>query len=193
MLHNKYFQILEKFTGNYNREIYGRQLINKTNLSQKNIALVLQDLENLSILKSKVMGKMKFYSLNLSYQSIKDILIMIELIKKTEFLSKYIKLASIFKEDSRIVGIFGSYAKETQTKFSDLDVFIVGSKTKNDYEEKGKFFDVNVSIKYFKENEFLNLLKKKNNLIKEIIEDHIVLFNTEKFVNLIWRDYYGYS
>ena len=39
ILQNKYFAILEKYIGDYTREIYGRELIGKVSLSQKSIAL----------------------------------------------------------------------------------------------------------------------------------------------------------
>ena len=61
------------------------------------------------------------------------------------------------------------------------------------YNKKGKAYDLNISIKYFTENEFRKLLKEKNNLCKEIIKDHIIIFNIEKFINYIWRDYYGFN
>ncbi|MBU2633979.1 MAG: nucleotidyltransferase domain-containing protein [Nanoarchaeota archaeon] len=193
MIHNKYFEILKQFIGNYNREVYGRQLINTVNISQKNIALTLNELENKAILKSIKRGNMKFHSLNLKNPQIKDYIIIIEFLRKIGFLLKYKKLAHIFNKDDRIIGIFGSYAKEKQKKESDIDVFVIGNKKKEDYYEAGKLYDLDISIKYFTKEEFKILLKEKNKLMNEIIENHILIFNIEKFIGLIWSDYYGFD
>ena len=193
MLHNKHFQIIEQLTGNYEQEIYGRELIGKVSMSQKGIALALKELEEQSILKSKKRGSMKFYSLNLNYPHVKEIISITETMKKIEFLSKNRKIAHIFKDDSRIVGIFGSYAKKTHNPKSDVDVFIVGKKQKQDYDTKGKAFDFNISIKYFTQEEFKHLLNEKNNLLKEIVKNHIIVFGIEEFINIIRSSYYGFN
>ncbi|MBL7148041.1 MAG: nucleotidyltransferase domain-containing protein [Nanoarchaeota archaeon] len=192
MLHNKIYEILKFFLGNYNREIYGRELINKVDISQKNIALTLKELEKKNILKSNKKGNLKFYSLNIKNPQLKIYLITSELFKKEKFLTNNKKIAHIFKDDDRIVGIFGSYAKSRQRKDSDVDIFIIGNKGE-DYIKQGKLYDLDISIKTFTEEEFKKLLKEKNNLIREIIENHILVFNVEKFINFIWRDFYGFN
>lgn len=193
MLHNKHFQIIEQLTGNYEQEIYGRELIGKVSMSQKGIAIALKELEKQSIFKSKKRGSIKFYSLNLNYPHAKEIISITETMKKIEFLSKNRKIAHIFKDDSRIVGIFGSYAKKTHNLKSDIDVFIVGKKQKQDYNTKGKAFDLNISIKYFTQEEFKHLLNEKNNLLKEIVKNHIIVFGIEEFINIIQSSYYGFN
>ena len=193
MLHNKYQEILKLFLGNYKREVYGRELIKKVSLGQKAIALALEDLEKEGILKSRKQGTTKLFSLNLDNKEVKDIIITAERIEKINFLKKHRRLTEIFENDSRIVGIFGSYAKKIQTKESDIDIFVIGKRKKKDYNEIGKVFDLDISIKYFTENEFEKLIKEKNNLIKEMIENHILMFNIEKFVNLTWGNYYGFN
>jgi len=192
MLHNKYYEILKFFSEDYNREIYGRELINKVKISQKNIALTLKELENKGILKSKKKGNLKFYSLNLKNPQLKSYLITSEIYNKESFLINHKKLAHIFNSDDRVVGVFGSYSKNKQKKYSDVDIFIVGKKGE-DYLKKGKIYDLNISVKFFTKNEFKKLLKEKNNLIKEIIENHVLIFNVEGFINFVWRDFYGFN
>lgn len=193
MLHNKYFEILSLFLCDYNREIYGRELVGKIPLSQKAIALALDELEKQGILKSRKLGNIKYFKLNIENTEIKDLIISLEIMKKIKFLEKHRKIANIFRKDSRIVGIFGSYAKGIEKKDSDIDVFIVGKIQREDYNKKGEAFDLNISIKYFSEKEFKTLVKKKNNLCKEIIADHILIFGAERFIEIIWREYYGFN
>ena len=193
MIHNNYFEILNQFLGDYNREIYGRELIGKVSLSQKGIALALESLEKDGVLTSKKRGNMKFFSLNTKYARIKDTIVMAEIAQKTHFFEKHQTIANLFKSDERIVGIFGSYAKNTQKKDSDIDIFIIGEKIGDDYVKKAKVYDLDVSIKYFTIKEFKGLLQKKNPLITEIIANHILIFNVEQFIELAWRDYYGFD
>ena len=191
MIHNKYFEIIKQFLSDYTKEIYGRQLIGKIDLSQKAIALTLEELEKKGILKARKQGNIKYYKLNLEYSEIRDILIVAEYLQKIEFLAKNRALAYILNKDERIVGIFGSYAKGAQKEDSDIDMFIIGKKIPEDYEKKGKKLDLDLNIKYFSEKEWQQLVKNKNNLWKEIISSHVLIFGMEKFVNVIGKEYYG--
>jgi len=193
MLHNKYFEIMKQYLGDYNRVIYGRELVTKIPLSQKGIALALSELEGQNVLKSERKGNVKNYKLNLENAGIKDVLSVSETLKKMNFFMQNSKLADIFKHDERIVGIFGSYAKGKQKKNSDIDIFIIGGKKEDDYDSNGKAFDLDISIKYFSAEEFVSLLRNKNPLCKEIIANHINIFGTEQFIDAVWRYYYGFN
>lgn len=168
-------------------------LVGKVPLSQKAIALALAGLEEEGVLKSRIQGSIKYYMLNLEFSEVKEAIMLAEVTQKTEFMAKHRRLAHTFREDDRVVGIFGSYARGTQKEDSDVDVFIVGNKKGNDYDEKGRLLDLDVSIKYFTPDEWTALLKEKNNLVKEIVSAHVVIFGVERFVNTLWRDYYGFN
>jgi predicted nucleotidyltransferase len=184
---------LKHFIGDYKVERYGRELAKRTSLSQKAMALSLKELEEKGILKSKTKGNIKNYSLNLKNRNLKDIIIQIEIFKKLEFLKKHRFLKEIFNGDNRIVGIFGSYAKGTETKNSDIDLFIIGEELKQDYDKKGELFDLEISIKYFRKKEFKKLLREKNNLVKEIVKNHVLISGFESFVYFVWRDFHGFD
>lgn len=188
MIHNKYFSTISQFLGDYNKEVHGRGLVKKINLSQKAIALTLDELEKQGILKSRKEGNMKYFRLNTDNPQLNDVLLSAEIMKKMQFFEKHRKIANIFKQDTRIVGIFGSYASEQQTKTSDIDIFIIGDKKANDYDKQGKIYDLDISIKYFKENDFT-----KNNLVKEIVSNHVLIAGAEQFINLIRRRFYGFT
>src|SRR3989344_3511967 len=126
MIHNKYFLILKYYLGNYKKELHGRGLIGKVHLSQKAIALTLEELEKKGLLKSRKQGNMRYYRLNLENTEIKDIINIVELLQKIQFFTRHRTLAHVFRQDERIVGIFGSYAKGTHKEDSDVDIFIVG-------------------------------------------------------------------
>ncbi|MEK6942801.1 MAG: nucleotidyltransferase domain-containing protein [Nanoarchaeota archaeon] len=191
MIHNKYFEVLKQFLGNYAKEVYGRSLIGKVSLSQKGIALALEELEQKGVLKTRKEGTLKHYGLNMENTEIKDIVATAEIARKLEFMGKERKIAHAFKEGEGIIGIFGSYAKNIQKGNSDLDIFIIGGK--NSKYAGGKELGLQISAKHFSRNEWINLLKEKNNLCREILENHIILFGTEDFISLAWRNYHGFS
>ena len=74
-----------------------------------------------------------------------------------------------------------------------MDIFIIGRRKKNDYTAQGRKLDLDISIKYFQKTEWVRLIEQKNNLCKEIISYHTVIFGVEEFIDLLWRDYYGLS
>jgi predicted nucleotidyltransferase len=197
MIHNTEFEILNQFLGDYNKEIYGRELVGKVPISQKGIAIALDNLEKEGILISEKRGNMKFFRLNIKYAFIKDKLLIMEIKRKILFFEKQKVIANLFKTDNRIVGLFGSYAIGSQKKDSDVDIFIIGDKKEQeknkDYAALGKVYDLNISIKYFTLDEFKDLLIRKNTLLREIVEKHIMFFNAEQFIDLIWRNYYGFD
>ena len=193
MIHNKYIELLEQFIPDYTKEIYGRELVGKVSMSQKSIALALEDLETEGILKSRKSGNIRYFSLNTKNPETKDAMLSAELAKKTDFFKKNQKLSNIFKKDERIVGIFGSYASDTQKDDSDLDIFIIGEKNSTDYKKKGEEYDLEVNQVYFEKEEFKQLCKEKNNLIKEMMRNHIMIFNAEQFINMAWRHFYGFD
>ncbi len=184
MLHNKYYEILENFLGDYNKEIYGRELVDKVKMSQKSIALVLSDLEKKNILKSKKRGNMRYFKLNLDNSEIKEIILSLEIMRKINFLKKHRKLIDVFSGE--IVGIFGSYVRGENRKDSDIDVFVVGDKKNFKMDNK---FNLDISVKYFSLKDF----KSKGNLVKEIVSNHVLISGFEKFIDILWEKYYGFD
>lgn len=193
MLHNNAFEIINVFLGDYSAEIYGRGISKTIGMSQKNISLVLHALEKKCVLRSRKVGRIKYYSLNTRNPILKEIILIGEINKKIVFFEKHPKIAHLFKKDNRIVGVFGSYARSQEKKDSDLDVFVIGKKVNGDYDKEGLIFGTNISIKYFSEIEWKTLLKNKNSLCKEIVRNHVIIFGFERFTDALWGDFYGFN
>ena len=97
MIHNKYFEILKHFLKDYNREIYGRELVGKVSLSQKNIALTLDEMQKKGILSSIKKGNMKYYFLNKKNKMIDKYLILGEVVESIDFFEKHLKLLKFLR------------------------------------------------------------------------------------------------
>jgi len=176
--------ILEEFCLDYSKEIYGRQIATKLKMNQKTVANILNRLEKEGILKYSSEGKNKYYSLNKLNPKTKEIIKILEIARKNIFIEKNNRIKEIFYSlEKRTLGvliIFGSYANGTNTKDSDLDVFVVGNmEDKEDLEEMHRI-RINV-IKSSREK-----FNKEDVFIKEVIKNHIILKGVEEFIELIW-------
>ena len=72
-------------------------------------------------------------------------------------------------------------------------MFIIGEKKKEDYDALGGKMGLDINIKYFSNLEWAKLAKEKNNLCQEIVKNHILIFGTERFIEIIWGKYYGFN
>jgi len=190
MIHNKDYEVMKEFLGDYNKQIYGRGLIGKVNMSPKGIALTLNNLEKEKILISKKMAGVKYFSLNKKNVLIKRYLVIIEIINSIRFLEKNIKIKHIVSglvKAGQIICIFGSYAKGNQKKDSDLDLFVVGNFDEKQIKEIGEEYKLKISIKNTSKLNFIKSIKENNILVKEILANHVLLSGYEEFVKEVTK------
>lgn len=109
----------------------------------------------------------------------KNILVMLNQIKKDMESSLYILL------------LFGSYAKKTQTKGSDIDImFIVADGTEEKVEKKvhqiARLMPLSIHHMTFSESQFLDMIKEREfNVGKEAMKNSIILYGIENYYELI--------
>ncbi|MFH1275916.1 MAG: nucleotidyltransferase domain-containing protein [Candidatus Woesearchaeota archaeon] len=84
--------------------------------------------------------------------------------------------------------LFGSYAKGTQNKNSDIDILIIIDDMK-DFENIRLTMSIlpfNIHIVNVTSNEFLSMVKSKEfSVIEEVKKNNIILFGIENYYNLI--------
>ena len=178
-------KVLEEFSEDYSKRIYGRDVARKLKMNQKTVSTILNELEKEHILKFTQEGKNKYYYLNKFNSHIREIIQIIETQRKINFLEKYKKLKELFlkleEKTKGILVIFGSYANFNANEKSDLDVFVIGGI--KDIEDLEEFYNMEINIVKSDKNKF----NKKEHIIKEIIKNHIVLKGVEDFIDLIWQ------
>lgn len=184
ILDKKITNIMGLFTKNYDRRIYGRGVAKKLNMNQKTVSNILKRLEKENILKFSTEGKNKYYFLNKNNENIKEIIKIVEINRKIDFLNKYDKLKELFyKLESKSKGIliiFGSYANFSANESSDLDVLVI--EKIYEIEDLEKLYNVKINMIEIDKKKF----DKNDVLIKEIIKNHIILKGNEEFIELIW-------
>lgn len=185
---NKELEVIALYRGDYKRRFYLREISRLSKLPLKTSQNVLASLEKNKILKSKVEGKNKYFGLNLDNIQTKSYLLQSEIYKTDIFLNSYPQFKTFLKSlnTNMLIIVFGSFAKLKAGKDSDLDLFVVSEK-----EQKLPFHllpykahQINLS-----ENSFIKALEKKEALIKEIEENHIILNNHSLYVNVMWEHY----
>jgi predicted nucleotidyltransferase len=185
---NKELDIISLFSGNYKAKFYLRQISKLTKLALKTCQNTLFILEQNRILKSQIEGKNKYFSLNLENIQTKSILLQTEIHKTDLFLDKYPQFKTFLKELKTNIPIiiFGSFAKFTADKNSDLDLLIISEK------ELGLPFHLlsyEAHIVNLSEKSFIEAVKEQEALVKEIEEKHIILNNHSVYVNIMWEQY----
>jgi predicted nucleotidyltransferase len=147
------------------------------------------------LLKEKI-GHSFLCSLNIKNDKTKILMSLNEVNKKQEFLKKNKELKLItdeilnkIKNKAISAAIFGSYAKNVQTKQSDIDIFILAKKifsvtelVKDIYSRYGK----EVSPIVITEKQLKS--RKNKPIITEIAKYHIILIGFENFINIMFEN-----
>ena len=186
---NNELEVISLFRGNYKERFYLRKISRLSKLPLKTCQNTLNTLEKAKVLKSKIEGKNKYFSLNLENIKTRSYLLQAEIYQTDIFIEKYPQFKMFLKslKTTAPLIVFGSFAKLTANKTSDLDLLIIS-------EEKIKLpfhllpfkpHQINLTEKIF-----LKALKEQEDLIKEIEETHIILNNHSFYISIMWN-YYG--
>ena len=120
-----------------------------------------------------------------------------EFLRKTEFLNnKNINLMlKYFKDGLKtpffILLLFGSYAKHTQTKHSDIDLFFIAPDNDFEFEKKvlniSNLIPLKLHINIFTKKEFLAMKNSKETTVgSEVMKQNIILHGIESYYELIY-------
>ncbi len=162
------------------RENHIRGLAKELKTNQTTIARKINELYRENVVDYRKEGRNKVYFLKKSLESFEFVLIT-EHYKLLEILKKYPQLRKTFQEiikngKIKLAILFGSYAKKTATKESDIDIFIeTRDRTIKEDVEK---IDSRISIK-------IGRLDKKSLLIKEIKKNHVIIKGVELYYEKI--------
>ncbi|HLC55225.1 MAG TPA: nucleotidyltransferase domain-containing protein [Candidatus Nanoarchaeia archaeon] len=179
-----HLQVLSLFTQGFKREYYIREVQRLLKMSPRTAQLILNDWEKKAVLESKRRGKIRTYALKSSTIA-RDCIIFVEEYKKILFVQKHPMIQEIITKIIPCIAgigvIFGSYARGTEKKDSDLDIFIAGTYNKNEIKKISERYGIEVSIKSYPIKIFEETINE-DILLKEVIANHIVFCNIDGFV-----------
>lgn len=192
------YEIIKKIYQEKKINISG--LFRRIKVSPKSGYKYINELLLSRIIKEELEGKkptLRFLLPNFS-EAGKICFALIEEEKRINFFMKHRELKGPFEQfakelDKKETGlIFGSFARGSETKTSDIDIILIGKKVdkkKIDRIAERCFVTVErpVSIRIFKEKYFLDALKRKEAFVWQVEKEHVVILNSLKWVNLISR------
>jgi len=191
-------EIIGLYRNNYLGQFHIREMAKLIGKSHVSLLPHLRKFEKGKILLAKQVGKSRVYSLNFDNNQVKEFLSLSEKQNSLELLNKEFFIKKFYDEFVNIdldgcLILFGSYASGAPSKGSDIDLLYMGTikeSEKMDLKRFGKIYGkeihlISMSLKQFKEQ-----LLKQGALVKEIIKNHIVLYNHDVFINRVWRYYY---
>lgn len=186
---NKELEVLVLFTGNYERDLYLREISKLSKIPLKTTQNILKSLEQNKILKSTQRGKNKYFSLNRANMQTNFYILQTEIHKTEIFLERYPQFKTFLKEIAihNPIIVFGSFAKFTAGKNSDVDILTISEK---EPKLPSHLLPNKIQVINLSESNFTESLEKQEELIKEIEENHIILNNHSFYVNVMW-DFYG--
>jgi predicted nucleotidyltransferase len=153
-----------------------RELALKFKVNHMKIKRLLEELYNRNILDFKFEGKNKKYFLKNNFESRNEILVS-ELDLQANIIEAFPILREIFEkivshEKIKLSILFGSYAKSTPLKSSDIDIYIETSS--NGLKDEIEKINSKISVK-------IGTFNKNSLLMKEIIENHIIIKGFEDY------------
>jgi len=164
--------IFKLFIFNPEKEYYVREIERLTGEAFDPVRRELISLESIGLLKSRISGRQKYYSINSAHTLFPEVKSMI---LKTVGIGDTLKSSLEKRDDIQIAFIYGSYAKDTERAESDIDLFVIGSIPSRDLQEiiseieNQTKREINPTIYSMKE--FQEKHKSKNNFISNVLKE----------------------
>ncbi|MFH1441212.1 MAG: nucleotidyltransferase domain-containing protein [Candidatus Omnitrophota bacterium] len=155
---------------------YVRELASFIHEDAGNLSRELRRLEEEGLYKSVVRGGAKFYSLNKKCPLFKELK---SIIFKTEGVEGTLRKLAVMHKGISCAFIYGSYAKNKEKKFSDIDLVIVGDINRDsftqDVRELERKFDREINFTIYTQNEFEKERKKQGGFLNLVVKGKVII------------------
>jgi len=164
----------------FGEEIHARALAKRLDINHMTVIRNLKELVSENVLEFRKEGRNKIYFLKKNMEA-RNYELISELYKLNKTLKKYPELRKTIKniQQNKEIGLavlFGSYARGTATRNSDIDVFIETKDRK--LKQELELLNSRLSVK-------LGEYDRSNPLIKEIEKNHVIIKGAELFYEKI--------
>ncbi|MBD3361428.1 hypothetical protein GF358_01420 [Candidatus Woesearchaeota archaeon] len=187
-------KIIQYFGKNLKKEKTIRQISLETKTPYMTVNRTIKELAENNIITLKKQGKATICTINTDNPLTKQHLILAEESYKNELIRKkplLKKICQTLPENNYSAILFGSYAKETEQKHSDIDIAFINQtpkKIQNELRTIEQIHDIEINTMNFTKKQFQNMLKaKEENIGKQILKNHVILYNPELFWNITYE------
>ncbi len=178
--------VLTPFTSDYTQKLHASGLAKQLKLPQKTVARKLDQLEKKKLLKFERVGKNKYFFFEWDKISSFSLLQIVENYKELKFLTEQPQHSIMINElalNNDLI-LFGSYAKGRAKENSDVDLLILGKKSK-EVELIIRRYPFETNVHFFTLAHFKKMLKNNQPLAKEIVKNHIFFGKKEKIIKML--------
>ncbi len=163
------YKILRVLSADPSVRLHVREIARRSDISPSTASNILRELEKENMLTKEVVGRQTFYSVNMKNPVIKQFKVFDNVLNLYDMVNK-------IKDVSDKIVLFGSASEGTNTKKSDIDIFI---KTNNpdDVKESIRGNEM-ISPIIVRSGDFM-VFKKENGVLYENIKRGIVLWSRE--------------
>jgi len=159
-------------------KMHQRELERVLGINQTNIRRALLIMEKENLVDKTEIGKNKIYFIKNSLEARIFVIIsenyrLMKIIEKPEI--KKIVKELLKNKKIKLAILFGSYAKNTDHKRSDIDIYI--ETTNPNIKKEVESINSKISVKIGK-------FDKSNFLMKEIIDNHIIIKGVERYYEI---------
>ena len=186
--------IIKFLIENKNEELNIRGISQSMKMDYKNIYSIIKRLEKASLVKIETFGHSSRVKLN---PIAHPLVFEAEFERKKEVLrnKNLAVMLSNFKRGIKsklyVLLLFGSYAKKTQTKSSDIDLMFICPDGLEDAFEKdvnriGRSIPLSLHPLVFSESQFVDMINaKESNVGQEALKNNVILYGIEQYYEMI--------
>ncbi|HLC96942.1 MAG TPA: nucleotidyltransferase domain-containing protein [Candidatus Nanoarchaeia archaeon] len=177
-----------------NEELNILKISKALKMDYKNVYSIIKRLEKSSLVKIETFGQSSRVNLNVI---VHPLVFKAEFERRTEILKdrNLAVMASNFKRGINsklyILLLFGSYAKKTQTKSSDIDLLFICSDAVEDAFEKdvnriARSMPLSLHPLVFSESQFVEMINaKESNVGQEALKHNVILCGIEHYYEMV--------
>lgn len=186
--------IIKFLIENKNKELNIRSISKSLKMDYKNVYAIIKRLEKLQLVQIETFGQSSRVKLNAQAH---PIIFEAEFERRKEILKdkNIAVMLSSFKRGIKsklyVMLLFGSYAKRTQTKSSDIDLMFICANGLEDAFEKevnkvARSMPLPLHPLVFSESQFFEMISaKESNVGQEALKNNVILYGIEQYYEMI--------
>lgn len=188
---NNEFKIINFLGKNHDKRFTMHNLSNKTKIPYATLYRTIK--KSYFLLDIEEIGKSKLVSLKKQDSLISFLTVSSELEKNIYLKNQPLmrRIAKKIEKEKAIVILFGSYASNNYNKNSDIDILIISRRLKKkiSFLEEEFLFKKKINEIFLTKSEFIRAHRQSSeNLVKQVIKNHVLLTNPEEFWRLVFHE-----
>lgn len=164
-------KLLSYFFTNPQTDLYVREAAAILKEDAGNLSKEFANLEKMGIFSSRMRGRQKYFSLDENYPLFNELK---SVIFKTIGVEGSIREVIEASDNIKAAFIYGSFARNKENAFSDIDLLVIGNTDEDDFMERidvlEKKLQREINYNVYSEKEFSERLRRKDSFVINILK-----------------------